>query len=258
MNMKSILSQINFVTHNQDPNIEIAGTAHTGSINATYAELCAVFGPPIKETERPKVHAEWHVQFGDGVVGTIYDWRSGGAVESVKLWHVGGKVGTTDARDRIETILLGHRESVNDSKPKTREEEFIKTVVDPQKEIIESVRMKFGENGVLMAEHTAAMHRIEAMITFMVKALLSGEPMNAEDGAEHKSILPAEALKIMMLSAQQQFITMSGLMARASNLHDLPYDSGRELMDMGRRIMEAERNGVFAMAQKHAKEQGEG
>lgn len=76
----------------------INGTCLQGYINATYADLRKVFGKP-EDGDGYKVDAEWLVQFSDGVVATIYNYKdgknyngkSGTPKTKITEWHVGGR-----------------------------------------------------------------------------------------------------------------------------------------------------------------------
>lgn len=87
---------MNYKTHNDAP-INIDGTHLQGYVTANYADLCSLFGAPT-ESDGLKVDAEWQVQFTDGVVATIYNWKDGPnymgkhgtPVHLITHWHVGG------------------------------------------------------------------------------------------------------------------------------------------------------------------------
>lgn len=69
----------------------MSGTWLQGQIETTYDELTAVFG--ARETTYDgdgKVRAEWILQFADGTVARIYDWKSRTPLGQVTDWHVGG------------------------------------------------------------------------------------------------------------------------------------------------------------------------
>ena len=72
--------------------IEIDGTHLQGKFSHSFQEIKSVFGDPIAGADPgDKVQAEWAIQFDDGTVATIYDWKEWGtSYENVKNWHVGG------------------------------------------------------------------------------------------------------------------------------------------------------------------------
>ena len=90
-----------FITHNEDDLISVNGTHGLGQIHATYAQLVSTFGEPLKEGfDDYKSDAEWLVQFEDGTVATIYNWKNGknycGSEEGIPTqdiddWHIGGR-----------------------------------------------------------------------------------------------------------------------------------------------------------------------
>jgi len=88
-----------YITHNHDDLINSNGTHGLGQIHATYAQLVSTFGEPLKEGfDDYKSDAEWLVQFDDGLVATIYNWKNGfnycgnqgTPTAMIKDWHIGG------------------------------------------------------------------------------------------------------------------------------------------------------------------------
>ena len=68
-------------------------TFYQDSINISYEELVKLFGEPLiyGEEENSKTRAEWIIEWEDGGITTIYDWKSEYIpVEDVVDWHVGG------------------------------------------------------------------------------------------------------------------------------------------------------------------------
>jgi len=86
-----------FKTHN-DKNVNSGGTSFQDKIVADYADLKKKFGKPT-ESDGYKSDAEWEVEFENGVVATIYNYKDGknynGASGTPKTkitnWHVGGE-----------------------------------------------------------------------------------------------------------------------------------------------------------------------
>jgi hypothetical protein len=72
-----------------DPTVSINGTCLQGYIETTYDELVNVFGQPT-ELEGDKVTREWILQFSDGTVATIYDWKQLETPMEYYPWHIGG------------------------------------------------------------------------------------------------------------------------------------------------------------------------
>ena len=91
------------------------GTSLQGHITATYAELVELFGKPHDFFDDFKCDAEWYVEFDDGTVATIYNWKNGRnycgpdapPVEAITSWNIGGN--TTEAADKILEVSSHYR-----------------------------------------------------------------------------------------------------------------------------------------------------
>ena len=100
---------MSFKTHNT-ADIDINGTSLSGYVSEDYNTLCTLFGEPT-ESDGYKVDAEWAIEFSDGKVATIYNWKDGknycGAnglnVEDIKEWHIGGHC--NEVVSRIQNLL---------------------------------------------------------------------------------------------------------------------------------------------------------
>lgn len=86
---------MNFKTEN----VSVGGTSLQGYLDANYSDLCEVFGMPNPENcDNYKTDAEWNIQFGDGTIATIYNYKDGKNycgpdgldTEDIKEWHIGG------------------------------------------------------------------------------------------------------------------------------------------------------------------------
>jgi hypothetical protein len=84
---------MNFTTDNVDPN----GTWLQGYMEATRREIEAVFGKPFYETDDTfdKVTTEWVIQFEDGTIATVYDWKryeeGAPSMDERTTWNIGGR-----------------------------------------------------------------------------------------------------------------------------------------------------------------------
>ena len=58
-----------------DSALEVSGTFLQGYIETTRAELVNAFGKPNSYAEGDKVTLEWCLDFGGGVIATVYDWK---------------------------------------------------------------------------------------------------------------------------------------------------------------------------------------
>jgi hypothetical protein len=89
---------MNFKTHN-DTDIDTNGTSYQGAIHESFEKLLEVFGAPLGASGDNKVDVEWEIEFGNGIVATIYNWKNGPAslgengTNPVEItdWHIGGK-----------------------------------------------------------------------------------------------------------------------------------------------------------------------
>jgi hypothetical protein len=78
--------------------ININGTALVGKVNATFEQLVKKFGPPTESFDGYKTDSEWHIEFENNEVATIYNWKdgvnycgeSGLPVDRITEWHIGG------------------------------------------------------------------------------------------------------------------------------------------------------------------------
>lgn len=85
----------NFLTHNEKE-INVSGTSLVGYVNTTYSKLFEKFGEPFDDGY--KTDAEWEIEFSDGKVATIYNWKNGknynGSegldLDDITVWHIGG------------------------------------------------------------------------------------------------------------------------------------------------------------------------
>jgi hypothetical protein len=90
------MNTLTFITHN-DSEIDNGGTSLVGSIDIGYNQLKKVFGKPLTYDKGDKVDAEWLIQFNDGSVATIYNYKNGKNYDNKGLpktkitnWHIGG------------------------------------------------------------------------------------------------------------------------------------------------------------------------
>ena len=64
-------------------------TSLQGHVRACYHELVEVFGEPDGGGDKTTV--EWCLEFEDGTVATIYDWKEYETPTYAYNWHIGGK-----------------------------------------------------------------------------------------------------------------------------------------------------------------------
>lgn len=81
---------MHFHTHNQ-AHVETHLTMLQGSIQATREQMIKAFGLPIQSSSS-RVINDWKIQFADGTVATIYDWKTEPFPDDQPYtWRVGGK-----------------------------------------------------------------------------------------------------------------------------------------------------------------------
>jgi len=84
--------------HNEWTDI-VNGTCYQDCVNTSYFELVEFFGEPEIPMSGGKTQAEWVIEFEDGKVATIYDYKEyEKSVEFVTDWHIGGKDSTIVSR----------------------------------------------------------------------------------------------------------------------------------------------------------------
>lgn len=99
-----------FKTHNQK-HVAIHGTSLQGYVYCDYSVLKKAFGKP-NTGDQYKIDAEWDLEFEDGVIATIYNYKDGknyngkDGTPKTKIteWHIGGK--SQEAVDRVHKILF--------------------------------------------------------------------------------------------------------------------------------------------------------
>ena len=89
-----------YKTHNDDPDIVNNGTSLKGYLTISYDRLVKLFGKPDCG-DGYKVDAEWTIQFDDGTIATIYNWKNG------PNYHGGNSYGGSDAVRKITEWNIG-------------------------------------------------------------------------------------------------------------------------------------------------------
>lgn len=80
-------------------NISLGGTFLQGYVQASYEKLVSIFGEPQNEGDGYKVDCEWAIEFDDGTIASIYNWKNGKnycgslglEIEKITNWNVGGR-----------------------------------------------------------------------------------------------------------------------------------------------------------------------
>jgi hypothetical protein len=103
-----------YFTHNQLP-VSIDNTCLQGHIRTGYQELVSAFGKQVGPElfDTIKSDAEWHIQFEDGLIATVYNWKNGRnycgpsapAAHEITEWNIGGK--SEEVVQRIHSLVRG-------------------------------------------------------------------------------------------------------------------------------------------------------
>ena len=83
----------------KDWTTEVNGTSLRGFRTTTRRALEQMFGKPFEYNDDflsdGKVTTEWFIEFDDGVIATIYDWKryeeGPPALDETYTWHIGGR-----------------------------------------------------------------------------------------------------------------------------------------------------------------------
>ena len=92
----------NLTIHNKRIS-KVNGTSIQGYFNTTYDNLVKLLGAPNKGSADGKTTAEWVLESEDGVIATIYDWKTGSTPKEDYRWHIGGK--STKALELVQEVL---------------------------------------------------------------------------------------------------------------------------------------------------------
>ena len=87
---------------------KVSGTYLVGYVTTTYGKLVATFGEPsLFGGIEDKVQTEWVLEFADGTVATIYDWKTYRESPTTLpyKWHIGGR--SDKAVTLVTTALSG-------------------------------------------------------------------------------------------------------------------------------------------------------
>jgi hypothetical protein len=79
------------------------GTSLKGQVYTTYDKLVSALGKPKGGSADGKTTCEWIVEFEDGSVVTIHDWKTSNTPKDPYNWNVGAKNHTP--LDYLEALL---------------------------------------------------------------------------------------------------------------------------------------------------------
>ena len=104
---------MNYVVTDRDD--KVIGTCLQGYVEASYGQLHKLLGEPIEIDDPYKVSTEWIIEWDDGVITTIYDYKDTTSYNSDGLslkefralksyqWHIGGK--SEDVVARVQELI---------------------------------------------------------------------------------------------------------------------------------------------------------
>ncbi len=77
--------------------VDVNGTSLQGRIHTSFDDLADCFGEPTSDGDGYKIDVEWEIQFVDGTVATIYNWKNGKNYcgdegddsTDITDWHIG-------------------------------------------------------------------------------------------------------------------------------------------------------------------------
>ena len=107
-----------------DMRTDSTGTSGKGGFVCKYEMLVKVLGEPIKESSLDfKTQAEWNIEYKDGTITTIYDWKQGKGYlgdegiepEDVVEWNVGGNH-PTNSMEHLKDFFISKGYGISNSK----------------------------------------------------------------------------------------------------------------------------------------------
>lgn len=225
-----------FKTHN-DTEININGTCLQGEVQATYAELCDLFGSH-HDGDGYKVDAEWYVQFDDGTIATIYNWKNGKnyegenglSLEQIDSWHIGGD--STQAETNVQIALDLFREQA-----KEKSADPMEKALSPAFDMMASIKANKGEDYGTLLELALLAQKMMELNNVLISGLVIEEHM------------PKEVGRAMSKTSAHITAKLIGLAAKLGKV-DTNKHSAEELMDWAEKLMKLESEGVKGLVEQ--------
>lgn len=107
-----------------DMRTDSSGTSGKGGFVCKYETLVKVLGEPLKGSDDFKTQAEWNIEYKDGTITTIYDWKQGKGYlgdeegiesEDVIEWNVGGNE-KTKSMEYLKDFFISKGYGISNSK----------------------------------------------------------------------------------------------------------------------------------------------
>lgn len=223
-----------FKTHNETE-ININGTCLQGEVEATYAELCDLFGSH-HDGDGYKVDAEWYVQFSDGTVATIYNWKNGKnyegenglPLEQIDSWHIGGD--SAKAETMVQIALDLHREKVAQ-----QQQDPIEKAFEPAMDMMDSIKANKGEKYGLLVELALLVRKNQELLGALCGTAVATDAM------------PEAAGKVVGMMNAKVSAKIIAIAARLGDLEGTDKGGAEELMDWTDRLMKAEATAAHSL-----------
>ena len=226
-------TSMNFKTHNDKQSLEDAvnGASLVGEVKATYAELRSLFGKPL-DWECDKVDAQWIVEFSDGTIATIYNWKDGVAylgeaglpVKKITDWHVGGL--SSAAHAMVQIALDLSRES------KEQPKDDVEKAFESAFAIMENIQKTKGEDYASMVELVILTLKRRQLMDLLLKMLsdMTDMPRSVRQALEK-------------IDGEISVRTISKA-CEASKMEFKTDAQAKELMDCAASVMACEEHGI--------------
>jgi len=225
-----------FITHNERESLinETNGSSHVGNIDATYKEICSLFGKPLSY-DKGKVDVHWVIKFSDGTVASIYNWKNGKAymgdeglsVQSIKTWSIGGLSQVSCVLVQIAVDL--QRESKQEKKPDPFEGAF---------SMMENIVKTKGESYAALVEVTILTMKRKQLMEMVIELL------------EKQTDMPKRVRRILEEMDTELSIRTISRACHASGLDFDNKDKANELMEWAAQIVSQEVDGIAEILKK--------
>jgi hypothetical protein len=230
---------MNYVTHNERESLanETSGSSLVGTIDASYKEICSLFGKPIRH-EEGKVDAMWVVKFSDDTVASIYNWKDGKAylgeqglsVNKIKQWHVGGRI--SSAQTLVQIALDLKREEKEETESDPFEGAF---------SIMENLAKTKGENYAALVEVTMLTMKRKQLMEMVIELL------------EKQTNMPKRVKRILEEMDTELSVRTISRACHASGLDFNNKDKANELMEWAAKVVSQEVDGIAEMLKREGK-----
>jgi hypothetical protein len=230
---------MNFVTHNEHESLadETSGSSLVGTVDASYKEICSLFGKPIRYKEG-KVDAMWVVKFSDDTVASIYNWKDGMAflgtdglpVEKIKHWHIGGLGKAASTLVQITLDLKRESKEQTDNGP-----------FEGAFSMMENIVKTKGDKYAALVELTMLTMKRKQLLEMVIEFL------------EQKTDMPKRVKRILEEMDTELCVRTISRACHASGIDFDDRDKANELMEWAAQIVAQEVDGIKEVLKKEGK-----